>query len=176
MQLSFHRCAAFLIAAWRSDVRPYLPLLALNLLLAFAAGHAAEAAADAAARAGTPQAVLAEFYPWYIGELAKRRVPVAQDRAMMQTYVAADALRDIEWMMNRPNGGKAGLREDYFIRARDFFDDWADHVAVSEVMIDGDTASALVTLGDPAQGVQRLALTLLREGDVWKISRVNEAA
>jgi len=176
MQLSFQRCAAFLVAAWRSDIRPYFPLTALILLLAFASGHGAEAAADTAARAGTPQAVLAEFYPWYLGELAKQRVPVAQDQAMMRTYVAAESLRDIEWMMNRPNGGKVGLREDYFIRARDFFDDWADHVAVSEVKIDGDTASALVALGDPLLGTQRLALTLVREDAAWKISLVNEAA
>jgi hypothetical protein len=47
---------------------------------------------------------------------------------------------------------------------------------VPEVTIDGDTASALVALGDPAQGTQRLALTLVRGEGGWKISRVNKAA
>ena len=93
--------------------------------------------------------MLAEFYPWYLGELAKDRLPLAQDAAMMQAYVAEDTLRDVGWMMNRPNGGKRGLQEDYFIHAKDFFDDWAGHVAVSEVKIEGDTATALVALGDP---------------------------
>ena len=54
-------------------------------------------------------------------------------------------------------------------------DDFGDHIAV-EVTIDGDTASALVALGDPAQGTHRLSLTLVREDGGWKISRVNKAA
>ena len=83
-------------------------------------------------------------------------------------YVAEDALRDIAFMMNRPNGGKRGRQEDYFLEAKDYFDDFADHIAVSEVTIDGDPASALVALGDPALGTKCLALTLVREHGGWK--------
>jgi uncharacterized protein DUF3828 len=174
MRLSSTRCAAFLMALWRMPPRRLsLSLAALILSLAFASGHAAGAPARTAAAAETPQAVLAEFYPWYLGEMMKGRVPLTEEK--IRDYIAEDTLRDIAFMMNRPNGGKRGLLEDYFIHAKDFFDDWADHVAVSEVMIDGDAALALVMLGDPAQGTQRLALTLVREGNAWKISRVNEA-
>ena len=78
------------------------------------------------------------------------------------------------FMINLPSG--AALQKDYFLQAKDYFDDWADHIAVSEVTMDGDTASALVSLGDPTQGTKRLALTLVREDGRWKISRVNKAA
>jgi hypothetical protein len=113
------------------------------------------------APAATPEAAVRLFYPWYLGEMMKGRVPLTEER--MQDYVAEDTLRDIAFMMNRPNGGKRGLQEDYFLQAKDYFDDWTDHIAVSEVTIDGDTASALVALGDPAQGTKRLALRLVRE-------------
>ena len=102
------------------------------------------------------------------------RVPLTEER--MHDYVAENTLRDIAFMMNRLNGGKRGLQEDYFLKAKDYFDDWADHIAVSEVTIDGDIASALVALGDPAQGTRRLTLTLVRKDGGWKSSRVNEAA
>lgn len=124
--------------------------------------------------AATPEAAVRLFYPWYLGEMMKGRVPLTEER--MQDYVAKDALRDIAFMMGRPNGGKPGLREDYFLQAKDYFDDWADHIVVSAVAIDGDTASALVALGDPALGTKRLALTFLRQEGSWKISRVNAAA
>ena len=93
----------------------------------------------------------------------------------MQDYVAEDTLRDLRVVMNLlPNVGRAA--KDYFLQAKDYFDDWADHIAVSEVTIDGDTASTLVALGDPAQGTQRLAIKLVREDGGWKISGVSEAA
>ena len=91
-------------------------------------------------------------------------------------YVAKDTLRDITFAMNFSNAGAAKAAKDYFLQAKDYYDDWADFIAVSEVTIDGDTASMLVALGDPAQGTKRLALTLVREDGGWKISRVNEAA
>jgi hypothetical protein len=126
------------------------------------------------APAATPEAAVRLFYPWYLGEMMKGRVPLTEER--MQDYVAEDTLRDLTFVMTLlPNGGGAAAK-DYFLQAKNYFDDWADHIAVSEVTIDGDTASALVALGDPAQGTQRLALGLVREGGGWKISRVNQAA
>jgi len=149
------------------------PLLLACVVLVFAGSHTVQAADGTAPLApATPEAAVRAFYPWYLGEMMKGRVPLTEEK--IRDYIAEDTLRDIEFMMNRPNGGKRGLQEDYFLQGKDYFDDWADHIAVSEVTIDGDTASATVALGDPAQGAKRLALTLAREGNVWKISRVNE--
>ena len=151
-----------------------LPLLLACAFFAFAGTQIAYAAdAVAPAPATTPEAAVRQFYPWYLGEMMKGRVPLTEER--MHDYVAEDTLRDIVFVMKRPIGGKRGLQEDYFLHAKDYFDDWADNVAVSEVTIDGDDASALVELGDPWQGTQRLAVTLVREGGGWKIARVNEA-
>ena len=171
MPMPFNRRMLLLItAAWHARARLH-PVLPACAFLAFA-GTQLVYAADGVTPATTPEAAVRLFYPWYLGEMMKGRVPFNEER--MRDYVAENTLRDIAFMMNRPNGGKRGLQEDYFLQAKDYFDDWADHIAVSEVTIDGDTASALVALGDPAQGTRRLALTLVREGGGWKISRVNE--
>ena len=144
-------------------------------VLAFAGTHVVYAADGVTpAPAATPEAAVRLFYPWYLGEMMKGRVPLTEER--MQDYVAEDTLRDITLVVNLlPNEGRRAAK-DYFLQAQDYFDDWADHIAVSEVTFDGDTASTLVALGDPAQGTQRLALKLVREDGGWKISRVTEAA
>jgi hypothetical protein len=173
--MPFNRWMLLLITTgWHARARLH-PLLLACAFLAFA-GTQIVYAADGVTPgpAATPEAAVRLFYPWYLGEMMKGRVPLTEER--MQDYVAEETLRDIAFMMKRPNGGKQGLREDYFLQAKDYFDDWGDHIAVSEVTIDGDTASARVALGDPAQGTHRLALTLVREGGSWKISRVNAAA
>src|SRR5215813_5090870 len=175
MPMPSNRWVLLLITTgWHARAR-LQPLLLACAFLAFAGTHAVYAAdAVTPAPAATPEAAVRLFYPWYLGEMMKGRVPLTEER--MHDYVAGDTLRDIAFMMGRPNGGKPGLREDYFLQAKDYFDDFADHIAVSEVTIDGDTASALVELGDPAQGTHRLALSLVREDGGWKISRVNQAA
>jgi hypothetical protein len=177
MPMPFNRWMLLLITAGRHARARLHPLLLACAFLAIAGTHVVYAADGVTpAPAATPEAAVRLFYPWYLGEMMKGRLPLAEERERMQDYIAEDTLRDITFMMKRPNGGKPGLQEDYFLKAKSYFDDWADHIAVSEVTIDGDTASALVALGDPAQGAHRLALTLEREDGRWKISRVNEAA
>jgi uncharacterized protein DUF3828 len=158
------------------DARARLhPLLLACAFFAFAGTHVVYAADGVTPTpAATPEAAVRLFYPWYLGEMMKGGVPATDKR--MKDYVAEDTLRDIMFAMNFSNGGSVGAAKDYFLQAKNYFDDWADHIVVSEVTIDGDTASTLVALGDPAQGTQRLALTLVREDGGWKISRVNEAA
>jgi uncharacterized protein DUF3828 len=175
MPMPFNRWMLLLITTgWHARARLHALLLACAVL-AFAGTHVVYAAdAVTPVPAGTPEAAVRLFYPWYLGEMMKGRVPLTEER--VQDYVAKDTLRDITFAMNFSNGGSRGLQKDYFLQAKTYYDDWADYIAVSEVTIDGDTASTLVALGDPAQGTQRLALTLVREGGGWKISRVNEAA
>lgn len=175
MPMPFNRWMLLLITmGWHARARLH-PLLLACAFLAFAGTHVVYAADGVTpAPAATPEAAVRLFYPWYLGEMMKGRVPATEEH--MQDYVAKDTLRDITYMMNFPKSGKPGLPKDYFLQAKDYFDDWADHIAVSELTIDGDTASTLVALGDPAQGTQRLALTLVREDGGWKISVVTEAA
>ena len=174
MPISFNRWMLLLIATgWHARAR-LRPLVLAYAFLAFAGAQIVYAADGATpAPAATPEAAVRLFYPWYLGEMMKGRVPFTEER--MQDYVAEGTLRDITLAMSFSNGG-ARAAMDYFLQAKAYYDDWADYVAVSDVTVDGDTALALVALGDPAQGTKRLALTLVREGGGWKISRVNEAA
>lgn len=175
MPMPFNRWMLLLIATgWQARAR-LRPLLLACAFLAFAGTQIVSAADGVApAPAATPEAVVRLFYPWYLGEMMKGRVPLTEER--VRDYVAKDTLRDITFAMSFSNAGSKGVAKDYFLQARDYYDDWADYIAVSEVTIDGDTASTLVALGDPAQGTKNLALTLVREDGGWKISRVNETA
>ena len=175
MPMPFNRWMLHLITTGRRARARLRPLLLACAFLAFAGTHAVYAADGVTpVPAATPEAAVRLFYPWYLGEMMKGRVPLTEER--MQDYVAKDTLRDLTFVINLlPNAGRA-VAKDYFLQAKDYFDDWADYIAVSEVTIDGDTASALVALGDPAQGTKRLALTFMREDGGWKISRVNQAA
>ena len=175
MPMPFKRWMLLLITTgWHARAR-LRPLLLVCAFLALAGTHVVYAADGVTpAPAATPEAAVRLFYPWYLGQMMKGRVPLTEER--MQDYVAKDTLRDITFAMNFSNGGSRGAAKDYFLQAKDYYDDWADYIAVSEVTIDGDTASTLVALGDPALGTQRLALRLVREDGGWKISRVNEAA
>ena len=175
MPMPFIRCMLLAITT-RGHPRARLhPLLLACAFLALAGTQVVVYAADGVMPVSptTPEAAVRQFYPWYLGEMMKGLVPLTEER--MQDYVAAETLRDLAFMINRANGGKRGLQQDYFLQAKDYFDDWADYIAVAEVTVDGDTASALVALGDPTQGTKRLALTLVREDGGWKISRVDEA-
>ena len=175
MPMPFYRWMLLLMTTgWHARAR-LRPLLLACAFLAFA-GTQIVYAADGVTPppAATPEDAVRLFYPWYLGEMMKGRVPLTQER--MQVYVAEDTLRDVTFAMSFSNDGSKGAAKDYFLQANYYFDDWADDIAVSEVTIDGDTASTLVALGDPAQGTQRLALTLVREDGGWKISRVEAAA
>ena len=173
MPTPFNRWILLLMTTgWHARAR-LRPLLLACALLAFAGAQVVYAADGVTpAPAATPEAAVRLFYPWYLGEMMKGPVPFTEER--MQDYVAKDTLRDITFSMSFSNGG-ARAAKDYFLQGKDYYDDWADYIAVSEVTIDGDTASTLVALGDPAQGTKRLALTLVREDSGWKISRVSEA-
>ena len=175
MPMPFNRWMLLLITTGWQARACLRSLLLACAFLAFPGTHVVYAADGVTpVPAVTPEAAVRLFYPWYIGEMMMGRVPLTEER--MQHYVAKDTLRDITIAMSFSNAGSKGAAKDYFLQAKDYYDDWADHIAVSEVTIDGDTASTLVALGDPAQGTQRLALKLVREEGGWKISRVNEAA
>lgn len=175
MKMPFNRRMLLAMRTARHARARLHSLLLACAFLAIAGSHAVSAAdGTTTAPAATPEAAVRLFYPWYLGEMMLGRTPLTEEQRM-HDYVAQDTLRDITIAMSFSNAGSKGVGKDYFLQTRDYYDDWADFIAVSAVTIDGDTASALVALGDPAQGTKRLALTLVREGGGWKISRVSEA-
>src|SRR5262245_11314380 len=132
MPMPFNRWMLLLVTTGRHARARLHPLLLACAFLAFAGTHVMYAADGVTPTpAATPEAAVRLFYPWYLAEMMKGRVPLTEER--MQDYVAADTLRTIASVMNFQNfqnGG--GLQKDYFLQAKDYFDDWADNVAVSE--------------------------------------------
>jgi hypothetical protein len=116
----------------------------------------------------TPQEAAPAFYRWYLTELANHRDPLSQDRGKIESYVTKTLLQEIDRRINSPDG----LDEDYFIRAQDYLDDWMKEIVVSDVRIQGQNASEIVTLGATKESRHRLALKLVNEGGSWKISKV----
>jgi hypothetical protein len=115
-----------------------------------------------------PTAVLRTFYHWYLTELINDRNPMHDDRSKMETYVSKALLTEIDRRSESPNG----LDEDYFIKAQDYLEDWESNVRVSDVHIEDNVATAVVTLGAAKESQHPLALSLTRDGMSWKISKV----
>ena len=115
-----------------------------------------------------PQAVLAEFYHWYVESLNQRHDPLSDERAKIGLYVSQKLLQQIDKISNSPDG----MDEDYFTKSQDILEDWPTRIAVTEVHMKDSSASAVVTLGATKDSIHRLRLNLVREGTSWKISKV----
>jgi hypothetical protein len=116
-----------------------------------------------------PTTVLRTFYHWYLTELINDRNPMHDDRSKLETYVSKALLTEIDRRSEGPNR----LDEDYFIKAQDFLEDWESNVRVSDVHVEDNVATAVVTLGATKESLHILALSLTRDGMSWKISKVS---
>lgn len=147
----------------------YCVAIALCLLLAsLLKTHAQSLTANAVH--DTPQATVTAFYSWYLNAIASDHVPLKDNRRKMQSFVSAQLLDKI--VRNMKN---AEADEDYFTRAQDYFDDWKDNIAVSNMRDLGKAASVVVTLGNRKESQHALGVDLVKEGDSWKISHVGDA-
>jgi hypothetical protein len=116
-------------------------------------------------------AVLSTFYHWYLEALTKDQLPLSNDRTKMELYVSTTLLQEIDKRISSPQG----MDEDYFTKAQDYLEDWSSNILVSDIQIvAGNAASAIVTLGATKESKHRLAVSLVHEGNVWKISKVSE--
>src|ERR1044071_333982 len=68
-------------------------------------------AQTAATPAKTPEAVIGEFYKWYIHAVLQNKDPLTRQRTVMRKYVTARLLREIDRMVKGPDG----LDGDYFL-------------------------------------------------------------
>ena len=135
------------------------------LVLAFVAGALA---APLLAQERAPDAVVRDFYKWYVESLAANRDPFTAGRAELKRYATDRLLREIDKARKADDVGA-----DPFLDAQDFDDAWAKNVAVSKPTIKGDVATADVTLKGPEMGTHKLRVTLKQENGTWKIDRAN---
>jgi hypothetical protein len=128
-------------------------------------------ATGSASPQATPAAAAEDFYRWYLQQIAAQHDPLHDDRAELQRHVAARLLRELD----EKSASEDGLDADYFLQAQDFMEGWANHVAAVGLPSKGKTAAAQVSLGDSAQDLRRLRVTLVNEGGVRRIRRVAAA-
>jgi hypothetical protein len=114
----------------------------------------------------TPGAVIKNFYYWYINAVEAGTDPFKKGRATLQKYVTLRLIKQIE---------RSETDADAFLQTQEWDKAWADNANVSNVRVNGATATAIVTF-DATMNYPRVSLTLVKEGDSWKIDRVKNAA
>lgn len=122
--------------------------------------------------AQTPEQTARSFYQWYLVELDAERYPIDRQRTKMRSKVSK---RLGKWLYSK---AYEDYGADYIIQAQDWDSGWKDNIAVSKASIKGNTARLTVTLSgklpdSPDMYHNRLRITLLKEGGVWKIDRVS---
>ena len=63
---------------------------------------------------------------------------------------------------------------DAFLQTQEWDKAWADNANVSNVRVNGSTATAIVTF-DATTNYPRVAVTLVKEAGNWKIDRVKNS-
>lgn len=125
------------------------------------------AADPSKASTSTPEESIRGFYRWYVTVLLANQDPMKQ-RAEMKRFATERLLKEIDRMKKGPDG----LDGDYFVDAQDFDEQWAKKISVSNVKIEGATASAHVLLDGPEGMRKKLAVQLVNDAGAWKIDKV----
>jgi hypothetical protein len=118
--------------------------------------------------AQSPEAVVKEFYRWYIHSISKGPDPFKQGKPTLRQYVTAKLIREVE----RAERAE-GLDADYFFQSQEWDDGWEHTVKVSKAQIKGGTAAVIVTVN--ALRYPRVRVSLVDENGVWKINKVENA-
>jgi len=139
----------------------------LRLLFVCGLIGTAIAQAQPSATAQSPDRVAASFYRWYLHEIDTGNPATVQSQAPMKEYVSSELLDSLR--------SKKGADADYFLKAQDTLEDWADNVTASTPKVTGDTARTTITLGATSESKHELAVTLLNDHGKWKIQRVSTA-
>ncbi len=117
---------------------------------------------------GSPEAVIRDFYKWYMHCLNQNTDPLEKQRATLRKYVTGRLLQEIDKVKNGPDG----LDADPFLDAQDWDNDWEKNIAVSSVVSSKTIATAQVTLSGKVMASRKLKVTLKQERGAWKIDKV----
>lgn len=116
----------------------------------------------------SPEAVIQNFYKWYMHCLNQNTDPLEKQRATLRKYVTGRLLQEIDKAKNGPDG----LDADPFLDAQDWDEDWEKNIAVSSVVSSKTIATAQVTLSGKVMASRKLKVTLKQERGAWKIDKV----
>lgn len=142
------------------------------LLVVFLVLIASSALASHVSAAGThdrhqtsPEAVIKQFYGWYINAVEAGTDPFTKGRKTLQKYVTARLISQIE---------RSDIDADEFLQTQEWDAAWAITATVSNLRVKALSATAIVTF-DSTSNYPRVSLTLLKEAGGWKIDRVRNA-
>jgi Protein of unknown function (DUF3828) len=116
----------------------------------------------------SPENVVKDFYKWYITSVEAGTDPFKKGRTTLQKYVTLRLIRQIA------RAESDGSDADAFLQTQEWDKSWANTAAVSKLKITGATATAIVTF-DATANYPRALLTLVKQGEFWKIDRVKNA-
>lgn len=116
----------------------------------------------------SPEAVIRNFYKWYVQSLNQDAEPLEKQRTILRKYVTERLIREIDKIMKGPDG----LDADPFLDAQDWDKDWGKNIFVSSMVSSKGIATAQVTLSGNLMPNHKLRVTLKQEKDVWKIDSV----
>ena len=120
----------------------------------------------------SPEQTAKEFYKWYLTQLNSERYPIQQQKTQILKRVSR---RLGKWLYS-PEYEEYGA--DYFLSAQDWDKNWVKGITTSKALIKGNNATLRLTLAAPKGaetnfGRHTLAIKLIKEGNTWKIDRVN---
>ncbi|MDQ6785897.1 MAG: YbjP/YqhG family protein [Acidobacteriota bacterium] len=139
-----------------------MKILILALSAAFAICFTGNSAS--AQTAQTPEAVVRDFYNWYIHSIS-HNISSKKDKTTMKKYVTASVIQEIPRFESKNEA-------DYFMQSQEWGDDWENKFTVSKAIVKGATATTIVTF---PEGYPRVKVTLLKEAGAWKIDKVQNA-
>jgi hypothetical protein len=122
--------------------------------------------------AQSPEQTAVGFYKWYLTELNGERYPIERQKSEILKRVSRRLGR---WLYS-PAYEEFGA--DYFLSAQDWDENWAKSVSTSKAVVKGNSATLRLTMGaakssNPGFGRHSVAIKLIKEGNSWKIDRVN---
>jgi hypothetical protein len=139
----------------------------LALVVACGFCSAMRAAEPSTAAGSNPSDTIRSFYRWYVTELIANRNPI-ENHKELKRFATERLLKEIDRMMK----GADGLGADYFLDAQDFDNLWAKNISVSDVKITGMKATAEVLLAGKGEMRRRLTVSLVNDGGIWKVDKV----
>jgi hypothetical protein len=110
----------------------------------------------------SPEAVVRQFYAWYLGRLNKDDWDPLKRRREALKFLDAKFHRRAPGLMVRGDA-------DIFICAQDWMKEWAEKFTVASAVVRGKRATTVVTLPVKEGERIRIKLMLRRAGGIWKI-------
>ncbi len=147
------------------------------LIVALCSTSAATQRTSASSVVGTPpNAVVEEFYKWYIHSVSHQIDPFKAGKPTLQKYVTLRFMRKLERIAREMASG--GYDGDYFLEAqRDYpdspklEDEWVKNMSTSKLVIKGPTAAVIISFGENG-ALAKERISLIQEGGAWKIDEV----